>query len=53
MNDNNRTVTHEDLIRKYHLGELPSTRKAINTLNDGLTNTNQIMENYVIGSDVL
>ena len=47
MNDNNRTVTHEDLIRKYHLGELPSTRKAINTLNDGLTNTNQIMENYV------
>lgn len=46
-NDKTKAVTAEDLIRRYNLEDLSKYRKAIQTLNDGLTKTDKIMENFV------
>ena len=45
--DKSKAVTAEDLIRRYNLDSLSKDRKAIKTLNDGLTRQNTIIEDYV------
>lgn len=45
--DKTRPITAEDLIRRYGLDNLKKDRKAINTLNDGLTKINKNLENYI------
>ena len=46
--DKTKAVTAEDLIRRYNLEDLSKYKKTIQTLNDGLTKTDKIIENYVI-----
>ena len=45
--DKSKAVTAEDLIRRYNLDGLSKDRKAIKTLNDGLTKQDTIIEEYV------
>lgn len=47
MKDQNRSITVEDLIRKYNLDKLQNDRKNISTLDDSLTKTNGIISNFV------
>lgn len=45
--DRSKAITAEDIIRRYNLESLKKDRKAINTLNDGLTKINKNLENYI------
>lgn len=45
--DKSKAVTAEDLIRRYNLEGLSKDRKALKTLNDGLTKQDTIIEDYV------
>ena len=45
--DKSKAVTAEDLIRRYNLDGLSKDRKALKTLNDGLTKQDTIIEDYV------
>lgn len=45
--DRSKAVTAEDIIRRYKLDSLESNTKAISTLRDGLTKTNNELEQYV------
>lgn len=45
--DKSKAVTAEDLIRRYNLDGLSKDRKALKTLNDGLTKQDTIIEEYV------
>lgn len=45
--DKSKAITADDLIRRYGLNDLKKDRKAINTLNDGLTKINKNLENYI------
>lgn len=45
--DKPKAITADDLIRRYGLNDLKKDRKAINTLNDGLTKINKNLENYI------
>lgn len=46
--DRNKPLTAEDLVRRYNLDNLTKMRKAIRTLNDGLTKTDTIIENFIL-----
>ena len=45
--DKSKAITAEDLIRRYNLDGLSKDRKALKTLNDGLTKQDTIIEEYV------
>ena len=47
IRDKPKAITAEDLIRRFNLDSLAKDRKAIKTLNDGLTKTDTIIENFV------
>lgn len=47
ITDKSKPITAEDLIRRFKLGNLDKFRKAVTTLNDGLTKVNANLENYV------
>ena len=47
IRDKPKALTAEDLIRRFKLDSLAKDRQAIKTLNDGLTKTDTIIENFV------
>lgn len=47
MKDYNRSITVEDLIRKYNLDGLKTDRSKINTLDEQLTKTDGILSDFV------
>lgn len=47
MKDYNRSITVEDLIRKYELDKLKIDRKTVSVLDDTLTKTDGILRNFV------
>ena len=47
IRDKPKAISAEDLIRRFNLDSLAKDRKAIKTLNDGLTKTDTIVEKFV------
>lgn len=47
-NDRSKAITAEDIIRRYNLEKLSSDRKSLKTLRDGLTKTNNSLEEFTI-----